>query len=88
MGWNGIFQVAEFQVAMGIDEPRTKDALVSFNPFAGIHLRHNLHDLSILIHDEHMTRIKEFKSSKDLISLKLAVIHLLKRINFADEIKD
>jgi hypothetical protein len=32
--------------------------------------------------------IKEFKPGKDLISLKLAVIHLLKRINFADEIKD
>ena len=88
MGWNGIFQMTEFQMTMGIDEPWTKDAPVSFNSFAGIHLRQDLHDLSVFIHDEHMTRIKEFKPGKDLISLKLAVIHLLKRINFADEIKD
>ena len=88
MGWNGIFQVAELQMTMGIDEPRTKDAPVSFNSFAGIHFCHNLHDLSVFIHDEYMPRIKEFKSGEDLISLKLAVIHLLKRINFAHEIKD
>ena len=88
MGWNGIFQVAEFQVTMRIDEPRTEDAFVSFNAFAGIHFSQDLDDLAIFIHDEHMARIKEFKSGKDLISLKLAVIHLLKRINFAHEIKD
>ena len=88
MGWNTIFQVAELQVTMDIDEPWAKDAPVSFNPFTGIHLRQNLHDLSVFIHDEHVARIEEFKSGKDLISLKLTVIHLLKRINFADEIKD
>jgi hypothetical protein len=73
---------------MGIDETRAKDAPVSFNPFTGIHFSHNLHDLSVFIHDEHVARIEEFKSGKDLISLKLAVIHLLKRINFAHEFKD
>jgi hypothetical protein len=88
MGWNAIFQVAELQVTMGIDEPWAKDAPESFNPFTGIQLRQDLHDLSVIIHDEHVAGIKEFKPSKDLISLKLAVIHLLKRINFADEIKD
>jgi len=88
MGWNCIFQVAELQVTMGIDETWAKDAPVVFNPFTGIHLRQNLHDLSVFIHDEHVARIEEFKSGKDLISLKLAVIHLLKRINFAHEFKD
>ena len=75
-------------MTMGIDEPWTKDAPVSFYPFAGIHLRQDFHDLPVFIHDEHVAGVKEFKPGKDLISLKLAVIHLLKRINFADEIKD
>ena len=88
MRGDAIFHVAELQVTMGIDEPWAKDAPESFNFFAGIHLRQDLHDLSVFIHDEYVAGIKEFKPGKDLVSLKLAVLHLLKRINFADEIKD
>jgi hypothetical protein len=75
--------VAELEVAMGIHKPRAKESFMYFEVFSGIKIRNQVNHTALFVYYQHMAGIQQNLSVKDPACLYFAVIHALKRSNFA-----